>query len=68
MESSPKYRADAKGQIAELKAECVATMRNILNTADCFILAAEDCDCYDEYAQYLTGAELVACFKKAMRK
>ena len=64
---APKYRADAKGQIAEVKAECVATMKNIIKNSDSFILAAEDCDCFDEYAAYLTVPELNACFKKAIR-
>ena len=67
LDLAPKYRADAKGQIAEVKAECVATMRNVIKNSDTFILTAEDCDCYDEYAQYLTAPELAACFKRAMK-
>ena len=65
MSAAPKYRSDAKGQIAEVKAECVATMRNCIANADSFVLLAEDCECYDEYAQYLTAPELATCFKKA---
>jgi len=63
----PKYRADCKGQMKATKDDCVASMRGNIANADCFILLAEDCECYDEYAQYLTTAELSACFKKAMK-
>ena len=64
---APRYRADAKGQIAKIKEECADIMRNQINAAEEFILAAEDCPCYEEYADILTPAELSACFKKAMR-
>lgn len=63
----PKYREDAKGKIPALKAECVDMMRGNIATSDCFTVLPEDCECYDEYSQYLTEKELADCFKKALR-
>lgn len=63
----PKYRDDAKGNIAATKEDCVASMRGNIANSDHFTLAPEDCECYQEYAQYLTEKELAACFKKALR-
>jgi hypothetical protein len=63
----PKYRADIKGEVATFKAECEATMRNELASAEDFILCAEDCGAWDEYKDYLTPAEMAQAFKRAAR-
>ena len=65
---APRYREDAKGQIATVKAECTDIMRYQVSASEEFILAAEDCPCYAEYADILTAQELTQCFKKAMRQ
>ena len=64
----PMYREDAKGRIRALKAECVDMFRGEMNNADSFCFDYEDCTAtVSEYASYLTGDELRACFKKAIR-
>lgn len=66
MNTSPKYRADIAGNVAAIKADCVAMFRGEIQQADHFIVAHEDCtSTLGEYSQYLTDAELRACFKKA---
>ena len=39
----PTNRADAKGNLAVLKAECTATMRGEISSADIFMFAWDDC-------------------------
>lgn len=64
----PKYRADVAGNLAGIKEDCIATFRGEMNNADCFIIDMEDCEnTMREYGDYLTVAELRACFKKAQK-
>lgn len=63
-----KYKADIAGDVAAVKADCVATMRNEIANADIFVLAWEDCEnALREYGELLTEAQLKACFKQAQR-
>lgn len=67
MDRIPHYRADATGNIAGIKADCVVQMKNELATADDFIINVDDTAAHGEYSKYLTDAELRACFKKAQK-
>ena len=64
----PKYRADAKGNIRGIKADCVATFRGEMAQADALCFEYEDCvNTVVEYADYLTDDEMRACFRKAIK-
>lgn len=60
MSAAPIYRQDVKGSVREAIAEFEAVARNQIAHTDIFILAAEDLPAYDEYAVYLTPAEMKA--------
>lgn len=63
----PVHRGDVKGNIAGIKQDFISSLRAQLEHDDNFLLAVEDANAYDEYAKYLTPAEMQACFKKALR-
>lgn len=65
---TPIYRDDVKGKVAAHISECVDCMAGNMRSADYFVIAPEDCDCFAEYAQYLTDAELMRAFKLAARR
>lgn len=67
MSKAPRYRADIKGQVADIKRDCLDAMRAGIQHADDFIFTAEDCPCYAEYADYLTARELEQLFQQALR-
>jgi hypothetical protein len=61
----PKYRQDAKGNIAAIKLDFVSAIRTEIQNGDSFLLKVEDANAFEEYSNYLTLAEMQACFKKA---
>jgi hypothetical protein len=65
----PKYREDIKGHVRAIKSECVDLMAGEIKHTDCFIMCWDDCTlAVQEYTQYLTDAELAACFKLAIAR
>lgn len=65
---APKYRADVKGSLAVTKRECTDMFRSEMNQSDVFCLTPDCCEStMREYSDYLTAAELTACFKKALQ-
>jgi hypothetical protein len=64
----PKYRQDAKGNIAAIKQDFVSALRTELANGDSFLLQVQDANAFEEYSNYLTLAEMQACFKKAFAR
>ena len=64
--STPRYRADIKGEVRTFLAECTASMRGEIQSASDFILTPEDTAAWDEYADYLTPAEMRRAFRQAV--
>lgn len=63
--SKPILRDEMRHVLPQLRAECAEIMATQIRNADHFIIDPEDCPCFSEYAQFLTSAELRACFKAA---
>ncbi len=61
----PRYRQDIAGRVAAVKAECTDAMRCEAENADFFVASLSDLAVTDDYRDFLTQAELLACFKKA---
>lgn len=64
--STPAFRGDIKGEVGVFIADCTASMRGEIQTADDFILAAEDTSAWDEFRDYLTPAEMRRAFRQAL--
>lgn len=66
--STPKYRADIKGEVANYIADFEATCRGEIEQGDSFVFTWQDCeDAVREYSDYLTEREMKAAFERARR-
>jgi hypothetical protein len=67
--STPRYRADIKGQVAQFLDDFQASVAGEINNPESmnFLLCVEDADAYEEFKDYLTDKEMTAAFKRAQR-
>lgn len=65
---APRYRADVKGNVANLIADFEATCRGEIEHGETFVFTWQDCErAVEEYQDYLTEREMAAAFKRAQR-
>ncbi len=63
---TPIYRQDVlnAGTLRATKEEFASILEHQIAGADFFIMSPQDAPSYEEYAQYLTDAEMNAIFRK----
>lgn len=68
MSTTPKYRDDIKGRVAENIADFKAACAGAIKSADHFVMEVEEVEAYHEYKDILTITEMRRAFKAALKE